>query len=105
MRNIDEKDLLQANATIIPGVLILLTLTTSFSSLFNRPFTFWDVLTVSSGTMPFAASSIILLEDHRNNRDFWFRLAKRLTSWGLIFLIAIIAGVLGLSAHTSSVAG
>jgi hypothetical protein len=55
--------------------------------------------------MPFAASSIILLEDHQNNRDFWFRLAKRLTNWGLIFLIAIIAGVLGFSAHASSVAG
>jgi hypothetical protein len=36
MHNTDEKDLLQANATIIPGVLILLTLTTSFSSLFNK---------------------------------------------------------------------
>jgi hypothetical protein len=104
MHNIDEKDLLKANATIIPGILVLLTLTASFSSVFDRLFTFWDVLTVSSGTMPFAASSIILLEDH-SNRDFWFRLSKRLTSWGLIFLIAIIAGILGLSEHGSSALG
>jgi hypothetical protein len=93
---IDAKDLLQANATIIAGVLILLTLTGSFSSLFGRPFDFIGVLVVVAGTAPFIASTVILLDEYQDKIRY-FRYARGFTYWGLIFLFATIVYFLGSS--------
>jgi hypothetical protein len=96
---ITARDLLQANATIIAGVLILLTLTTSFSSSFGRPFYYIDALVVIGGTTPFIASSILIVEEYEN-KGRWFRLAKRITGYGLIFLVVTIVYFLSVSQQT-----
>ena len=75
---ITARDLLQANATIIAGVLILLTITASF----DNPFTFWEVILVSIGTLPFVFSCVFLLEEHWS-KEYGFKAAKRTTYFGL----------------------
>jgi hypothetical protein len=55
---ITARDLLQANATIIAGALILLTIAISS----NRPLTLLDVIIVSLGILPFVISCRFLLE-------------------------------------------
>jgi type IV secretory pathway VirB4 component len=61
---LDDNDLIQANATIISGVLILLTLT-SLSGTFvtdsSSSLPLLDRLMIASAIIPFIASTILLL--------------------------------------------
>jgi hypothetical protein len=98
---ITARDLLQANATIIAGVLILLTLTASFSNSFGRPLYYVDALVVIGGTTPFIASSILIVEEYEN-KGRWFILAKRVTGYGLIFLVVTIVYFLYISQQISA---
>ena len=92
---ITARDLLQANATIIAGVLILLTIAASAVASSDIPFTLTDVIIVSAGTIPFVVSCIFLLEEY-SKKEHGFRLAKRITYFGMIFLVGVIAYFLGL---------
>lgn len=92
---ITARDLLQANATIIAGVLILLTIATSSVRLFTRT----DILIVILGTLPFVFSCQFLIL-HFGSKERGFRWAKRLTTYGLIGLIVVIVYFLALSQHT-----
>jgi len=94
----DDNDLIQANATIISGVLILLTLT-SFSGNFvtdsSSALPLLDKSMIASAIIPFIASTVLLLnlrlkEAKRN--DY----ARKLTTWGLIYLAASVLLLLGL---------
>ncbi len=92
---ITARDLLQANATIISGVLILLTITVSF----DRTFTFWEVILLSIGTLPFVFSCVLLLEEHWT-REYGYKAAKHITYFGLFGLFIVIIYFLGLSQRT-----
>ena len=92
---ITARDLLQANATIIAGALILLTIATSS----DRPLTLLDVIVVSLGIIPFVISCRFLLERFKSE-VYGFRMARHLTYYGLLGLVAVIVYFLGLSRHT-----
>jgi hypothetical protein len=92
---ITARDLLQANATIIAGALILLTIATSS----DRPLTLLDVIIVSLGILPFVISCRFLLERFKSE-EYGFRMARHLTYYGLLGLVAVIVYFLGLSRHT-----
>ncbi|HKH85961.1 MAG TPA: hypothetical protein VKA40_05370 [Nitrososphaera sp.] len=92
---ITARDLLQANATIIAGALILLTIATSS----DRPLTLLDVIIVSLGILPFVISCRFLLERSKSE-EYGFRMARHLTYYGLLGLVAVIVYFLGLSRHT-----
>jgi hypothetical protein len=86
-------DLIQANATIIVGVLLMLALTTSFESSFGRPLNFFDVIIVAGGVIPFVMSYMILLIDFKVKVQ-GFRWARRLTHGGLLYLVFAIVFIL-----------
>jgi len=92
---ITARDLLQANATIIAGALILLTIATSS----DRPLTLLVVIIVSLGILPFVISRRFLLERFKSE-EYGFRMARHLTYYGLLGLVAVIVYFLGLSRHT-----
>ena len=71
---ITARDLLQANATIIAGAFILLTIATSS----DRPLTLLDVIIVNIGIVPFVISCRILLERFMSE-EYGFRMARHLT--------------------------
>jgi hypothetical protein len=88
----DDNDLIQANATIISGVLILLSLTTitgtSFLPLLDRTM-------IASAIIPFIASTVLLLTlrvNEAKKTDY----ARKLTIWGLIFLAVTVLLLFGL---------
>jgi hypothetical protein len=94
----DDNDLIQANATIISGVLILLTLT-SFSGNFvtdsSSSFPLLDKSMIASAIIPFIVSTVLLLNLRLNEakrNDY----ARKLTTWGLIYLAASVLLLLGL---------
>jgi hypothetical protein len=95
---IDAKDLLQANATIIAGVVVFLTIAVSFSTSFNRPFPLISVIMIALGTIPFIFSCDHLL---RNFEDptHGFRWAKGITRLGLYYLVGTIASLLAISQY------
>ena len=95
---LDEKDLFQANATIIAGVLIFLTLTISFASSFGRQLDYYGIITVAMGMIPFIFSSYWLLESFQSD-EHRLRLAKTCTRLGLMYLFAAILYFLFLSAN------
>jgi amino acid transporter len=88
----DDNDLIQANATIISGVLILLSLAslsrTSSLSLLDRTM-------IASAIIPFIASTILLL-NLRLNEAKRTDYARKLAIWGLIYLAATVLLLLGL---------
>jgi hypothetical protein len=104
---ITARDLLQANATIIAGALILLSISTSvfreqpsdelFPALAAFSF-FLDVLIVSIGMLPFVLSCRFLLMEFKN-KEHGFRRAKRLTYYGLLGLFAVIVYFLFISPY------
>jgi hypothetical protein len=55
----DDNDLIQANATIISGVLIFVSLVASISRTSSLPLL--DRTTISSAIIPFISSTILLL--------------------------------------------
>jgi hypothetical protein len=83
-----DNDLIQANATIISGVLILLTLT-SLSGTFvtdsSSSLPLLDRLMIASAIIPFIVS-IILLLNLRLNEAKRSDYARKLTIWGLIYI-------------------
>lgn len=86
---INAKDLLQTNATILAGVLILLSIAASLESSVG----FFAVV-VPLGIAPFLVSSTFLLALDSIPRDRALRLAKQTTLVGLYCLaIAISAGL------------
>ncbi len=91
---ISARDLLQANAAMIAGVLIFLAITISS----DRPFTLLDIIIVSAGIFPFILSYMYLLQDSMSN-EYRFRMAKRITRYGLFGLVAAIILFLSLSQH------
>jgi hypothetical protein len=82
----DDNDLIQANTTIISGVLILLTLT-SFSGNFvtdSSSLSLLDKSMIASAIIPFIVSTVLLLNLRLNEakrNDY----ARKLTTWGLIY--------------------
>ena len=93
---ITARDLLQANATIIAGVLIFLSLTLSFAEEFGRPLEPVMLFTIGLGTIPFVVSCDLLLT-RWNNSAHGFRVARAVTSIGLLYLTGTIVLFLGLS--------
>lgn len=91
---ISAKDLLQVNATIIAGVLILLTIATSS----QRVFTLTEVIIVIIATLPFISSCDILLARYKSNENR-FRVARIATGVGFIGLIMAISYFLGASVY------
>ena len=91
---INAKDLLQVNATIIAGVLILLTIATSS----QRVFTLTEVIIVIIATLPFISSCDILLTRYKSNESR-FRVARITTGAGFIGLIMAISYFLGASVY------
>jgi hypothetical protein len=82
----DDNDLIQANATIISGVLILLSLA-SISRTSSLPLL--DRTMIASAIIPFIASTILLLNLRLNEvkrTDY----ARKLAIWGLIYLAAAV---------------
>jgi hypothetical protein len=57
------------------------------------------VLAVIGGTTPFITSSILLVEEY-DNKGRWFRIAKSITGYGLIFLVVTIICFLSVSQQT-----
>jgi hypothetical protein len=92
---ITARDLLQANATIVAGVLIFVSLSASLSQ-FDTPFVIYGVIIVALGTIPFVYSIIFLVDDYRDI-TFGFRRAKVATRIGLQYLIGTILLFLVLS--------
>src|SRR5919108_1052586 len=87
----DDNDLIRANAAIIPGVLILLTLIlltlTSFSGNFvtDSSLPLLDKSMIASAIIPFIVSTVLLLNLRLNEakrNDY----ARKLKTWGLIYL-------------------
>jgi hypothetical protein len=78
---LDDNDLIQANATIISGVLILLTLT-SLSGTFvtdsSSSLPLLDRLMIAAAIIPFIASTLLLL-NLRLNEAKRSNYARRLT--------------------------
>jgi hypothetical protein len=94
----DDNDLIQANATIISGVLILLTLT-SFSGNFvtdsSSSLPLLDKSMIASAIIPFIVSTVLLLNLRLNEakrNDY----ARKLKTWGLIYLATSVLLLLGL---------
>ena len=83
----DDNDLIQANATIISGVLILLSLA-SLSRTSSLPL-------LDRTIIPFLASTILLL-NLRLNEARRTDYARKLAIWGLIYLAATVLLLLGL---------
>jgi len=94
IHTIGSKDLLQTNATIIAGVLILLTIATSS----QRIFTLTEVIIVIIATLPFISSCDILLTRYKSN-EYRFRAARITTGVGLIGLIMAITYFLSANVH------
>ena len=88
----DDNDLIQANATIISGVLILLSLA-SISRTSSLPLL--DRTMIASAIIPFIASTILLL-NLRLNEVKRTGYARKLAIWGLIYLAAAVLLLLGL---------
>src|ERR671925_1007534 len=88
----DDNDLIQANATIISGVLILLSLA-SLSRTSSLPLL--DRTMIASAIIPFIASTILLL-NLRLNEAKRTDYARKLAIWGLIYLAATVLLLLGL---------
>jgi hypothetical protein len=76
----DDNDLIQANATIISGVLILLSLA-SLSRTSSLPLL--DRTMIASAIIPFIESTILLL-NLRLNESRRTDYARKLAIWGLI---------------------
>lgn len=77
----DDNDLIQATATMISGVLILLSLA-SLSRTSSLPLL--DRTMIASAIIPFIASTILLLNlrlDETRRTDY----ARKLAIWGLIY--------------------
>src|SRR5215831_2947951 len=96
---IGDKDLLQADATIIAGILILLTI----SSIKNQP-----LLTLYSfiGLVPFALSEILLIIAGMFSFTMgphvagWFLITSRLTAIaGLVILMVVLALLIKYNVH------
>jgi len=87
-----DNDLIQANATIISGVLILLSLA-SISRTSSLPLL--DRTMIASAIIPFIASTILLL-NLRLNEARRTDYARKLAIWGLIYLAATVLLLLGL---------
>ena len=91
----DDNDLIQANGTIISGVLILLPLAsisrTSSLPLLDR----LDRTMIASVIIPFIASTILSL-NLRLNEAKRTDYARKLAIWGLIYLAAAVLLLLGL---------
>ena len=92
LNGFNDYDLIQANATIISGVLILLSLAsisrTSSLPLLNRTM-------IASAIIPFIASTISLL-NLRLNEAKRTDYATKLAIWGLIYPAAAVLLLLGL---------
>ena len=87
-----DNDLIQANATIISGVLILLSLTT-ITGTSSLPLL--DRTMIASAIIPFIASTVLLLTlrvSEAKKTDY----ARKLTIWGLIFLAVTVLLLFGL---------
>ena len=94
----DDNDLIQANATVISGVLILLTLTSflgNFVTDSSSSLPLLDKSMIASAIIPFIVSTILLLNLRLNEakrNDY----ARKLTICGLIYLAASVLLLLGL---------
>src|SRR5215212_1605681 len=77
----DDNDLIQANATIISGVLILLSLA-SISRTSSLPLL--DRTMIASAIIPFIASTILFL-NLRLNQAKRTDYGRKLAIWGLIY--------------------
>ena len=91
---ISARDLLQANATVVAGVFILLTITTSS----DRPFTLLNMIIRGAGMVPFVMSCRFLLKEF-STKEYGYRMAKHLTYYGLLGLILVIILFLALSQY------
>lgn len=91
---ITARDLLQANAAMVAGVLIFLAITISS----NRPFTLLNTIIVRAGIFPFIFSFVFLLQDTKS-KEHRFKMAKRIVQYGLFGLIAAIVLFLSLSQY------
>jgi hypothetical protein len=88
----DDNDLIQANATIISGVLILLSLT-SITRTSSLPLL--DRTMIASAIIPFIGSTIVLLTlrlSEAKKTDY----GRKLTIGGLIFLGITVLLLFGL---------
>ncbi len=95
---ITARDLLQANATILAGVLIFLSIAVSFAGLFGRPLPLIGVIGTAASSIPFVWSCETLLKQS-NDREEQFRMARVLTGIGLVSLTLTIATFLAFSQY------
>lgn len=97
MIELDEKDLLQANATVIAGVLILLSLLGSVVDVLQL----YSRILTGVAIVPFIISSVALLIREKDKKpvspERRFVFARKITVAGFLYLmVAVIALLTGL---------
>jgi hypothetical protein len=86
---IEDKDLLQANATIIAGVLIFLTISIAIPSSPDLVTKWYLRLSIAAGSIPFVMSLTFLLMDF-NAKEYGMKKARFLTRIGSYYLTGVI---------------
>ena len=86
---IEDKDLLQANATIIAGVLIFLTISISLPGSSDMVAKWYLRLSIAAGSIPFVMSLGFLLMDF-SSKEYGMKKARFLTRIGSYYLTGAI---------------
>jgi ABC-type multidrug transport system fused ATPase/permease subunit len=91
---VDDNSILQTDATVIAGVLILLTLTSVGGGLTTIVSDFFTLAFTAVAIVPFAASAMSIIQakltDGKENMDKNSRKARQLTAAEFLYLIGVV---------------